>query len=314
MSLQYLAARLPINHPKFPQVQQSLFMRRAGEGGEREVLSYLQEALYSLPSFILHNFHVRVPKHFSIQIDYLVLTNNYILMIEVKNIKGRITFKPNPAQMIRELDGDLIAMDCPFAQLDRNLLHFKKLIGQVSLPIYTVIVWVNRSAILNQAPLNSPHQLIFIKQLPHYLNQLDGLPNQAIDLHSLVKRLKSKATPFYLSDICERYSLAPNELLPGLICMSCNTLMTLHARTWICSRCKMKNNYMLDENILCAFDLLGDNLQMNELRQLLPFLYSRNLEKLIETGSIRRTSPKKNRVYSLERTTKVHWIKWNGIK
>jgi len=269
-------------------------MRGAGESGEKEVLTYLRESLHKIPSYVLHNFHARIPNQFAIQIDYLIITHHYILMIEVKNIKGRITFRQNPPQLIRELDGEVLALDCPFSQLDRNLLHFKKLLGQTQLPIYSMVVWANRSANLEGAPSSSPHKLLFLKQLPHYLNQLEKLPKQDAQLASLVKRLKSRATPFYIPYLCERHGITASELIQGLICLYCYTPMRLHIRTWVCPKCRVNNTHMLEENILNVFDLLGDSLQMKELKQLLPFLYSRNLGNLMRTGTIKTSSGKKN--------------------
>lgn len=141
-------------------------MRGAGESGEKEVLTYLQESLHKIPSYVLHNFHARIPNQFAIQIDYLIITHHYILMIEVKNIKGLITFRQNPPQLIRELDGEVLALDCPFSQLDRNLLHFKKLLGQTQLPIYSMVVWANRSANLEGAPSSHLTNYSFSNNFP----------------------------------------------------------------------------------------------------------------------------------------------------
>ncbi|WP_342526540.1 nuclease-related domain-containing protein [Chryseomicrobium sp. FSL W7-1435] len=283
-------------------------MKQAGESGEKDVASYLQEALHQLPAYVLHNYHVKIPNTFSIQIDYLIFTSQFILILEVKNIKGHIFFNQNPAQLIRTLDGEVMAMDCPFAQMDRNVLHFKRLLSKSELPIYTVIVWTNRSAVLEAAPSNSPHKILFLKQLPYYISQLLKLPEQEVHLGSLVKNLKAKATPFYQPDLCQRYGIAPSELVRGLLCLTCYSPMNLHVRTWVCPKCRVKNNHMVNENILGLFDLLGDTLQMNDLKQILPTLYSRLLGNLVKSGEVRSTAYRKNRTYTLHRPSKVKWL------
>lgn len=286
-------------------------MRGAGESGEKEVLTYLRESLHKIPSYVLHNYHARIPNQFAIQIDYLIITHHYILMIEVKNIKGRITFKQNPSQLIRELDGEVLALDCPFSQLDRNLLHFKKLLGQTQLPIYSAVVWANRSANLEGAPSNSPHKLLFLKQLPHYLNQLENLPKQDTQLASVVKRLKSKATPFYIPSLCERHDILPSELVQGLICLSCYSPMRLHARTWVCPSCRVNRNDMKDENIILLFDLLGPSLHISQLREILPFIRYRDLARMLKEEEIKSVGQKKNKLYVLKREDSAVWIEIN---
>lgn len=283
-------------------------IRKAGERGENEVLPYLQESYYKQPVSILHNYHSRKAHSFSIQIDYLILTNRYILLLEVKNIKGHITFRQNPAQLIRMIDGEMQALDCPFTQMDRNLLHFKKLLGKSKLPIFTAIVWANRSAIIEDAAFPTTHPILSLKQLPTFLHELSKNPTQQINVKSLQKRLQSLATPFYLFSLCSRYEIAPTELIQGMQCPTCFGMLVLNQKSWKCNGCKLTTTMACEANILNAFDLLGDQLSMRDIHQVLPDLQARNLKKLIASGAISILFEKKNRLYRINRDREVNWL------
>ncbi|OZS77852.1 hypothetical protein CF394_08850 [Tetzosporium hominis] len=283
-------------------------IRKAGERGENEVLPYLQESYYKQPVSILHNYHSRKAHSFSIQIDYLILTNRYILLLEVKNIKGHITFRQNPAQLIRMIDGEMQALDCPFTQMDRNLLHFKQLLGKSKLPIFTAIVWANRSAVIEDVAFPTTHPVLSLKQLPTFLHELSKHPVQQVNVKSLQKRLQSLATPFYLFSLCSRYEIVPTELIKGMQCPTCFGLLLLNQKSWNCTECKLTTTSALEANILNVFDLLGDQLSMRDFHQVLPDLQARNLKKLIASGAISILFEKKNRLYKINRNREVNWL------
>lgn len=307
-SFDAFTGRLSNSHPLYHQFQTQRQNQAAGNDGEQRLLRFLIEALHDRPSYILHNYHTTFASRASIQIDFVILTKTYILLLEVKNIKGHITFQQNPNQMIRLLDGQPQAMDCPLEQLSRNQHHFKKLVGNSDIPIYTAVIWANRSTIFTPLTTTSLHPILFLKQLPVFINTLDQLELPTHSVKPILKRLQSNATPLWRNNLCAFYGVMPVELSKGIQCLTCFTPMRLHAKSWVCPVCKIKNNHMLEANIITLFDILGDELKMRDLQMVLPYLKARNLTNLINAGSISHTFQKKNRVYTLNRSTKIKWI------
>lgn len=283
----------------------------AGRHGEERVLSYLQEALHNQSAYVLHDFHMRIPNAYSIQIDFIIFTKSYILLLEVKNIKGHIRLQHAPPQLVRTLDGIVQAMDCPFTQMTRNVMHFKKLLGNQPLPVYTAIVWANRSAVIDPLMFEAPHPLLFVKQLPAFISYLPNEESENVSLRTLVKRIQSKATPFWQTNMCERYSVSPLDLLNGMQCMACYSMAKLFEKTWVCMNCKCRVNSMLPENICLLFHFMGENLSMQMLQQLIPSLRSRNLQDLIQSKRLQISGNRRNRSYHTVTPKQVTWMEIN---
>lgn len=212
---------------------------------------------------------MRIPNAYAIQIDFIIFTKSYILLLEVKNIKGTIRFQQYPSQIVRTLDGVTQAMDCPFTQMTRNVLQFRKLLGNQPLPVYSAIVWANRSAVIEQLSFEAPHPLLFLKQLPDFISKLPTEEMKGVSLQRLVKRIQSKATPFFQTNLCERFEVLPQELIKGYICLSCHQKLKLHVKTWSCSYCETLEKNHLKMNILQLFDLHRDILTGNEMKRVI---------------------------------------------
>lgn len=280
----------------------------AGQDGEKKVLSFLREALHHQSATVLHDFHVRIPNAYAIQIDFIVFTKSYILLLEVKNIKGSIRLQHSPAQLVRTMDGVTQAMDCPFTQMTRNVLQFKKLLGNQQLPIYTAIVWTNRSAVIEPLLFDAPHPLLFLKQLPGFISRLPTDEVNGLSVSRLVKQTQMKATLFRQINLCERYAINPLELTGGLQCMNCYSLARLFEKSWVCMKCKCRINTMLTENICLLFHFVGEELPLRTFQQFIPSLRSRNLKELILSGRIQISGNRRGRHYRLNPKTKVNWV------
>lgn len=300
-------ARVPTNHPSYPLLHSIKTNQSAGRHGEEKVLSSLREALHLQSATVLHDFHMRIPNAYAIQIDFIVFTKSCILLLEVKNIKGTIRFQQYPAQLVRTLDGITQAMDCPFTQMTRNAFQFKKLLGSQSLPVFSAVVWANRSAIIDPLSFEAPHPLLFLKQLPDYISKLPKEEAEGISLQRLVKRIQSKATPFFQTNLCERYGVLPQELMRGYICLSCYEKLRLHVRSWSCPNCKILNKTCLKSNIMDVFDLKGDMLTSQEIRSTIGEVSKRQLKELVEAGNLMMTGASRNRRYQVNRDLSVTW-------
>lgn len=280
----------------------------AGRHGEEKVLSSLREALHLQSATVLHDYHMRIPNAYAIQIDFIIFTKSYILLLEVKNIKGMIRFQQSPSQLVRTLDGVTQAMDCPFTQMTRNVLQFKKLLGNQPLPIYTAIVWANRSAVIDPLVFDAPHPLLFFKQLPDFISKLPTEVVAGISLQRLVQRIQSKATPFYQTNLCERFDVMPQELMTGYLCLSCYEKLRIHVKSWSCSYCGAIEKGCLKSNILLLFDLQRELLKSHDMKNVINEISWRQVRELVEEGKLEVVGARKNRKYRICRSKNVRWL------
>lgn len=114
-------------------------------------LSYLSEIDFR----IFHNLRLYDHVHY-FQIDFLVLCDRFALILEVKNILGKLTFDTEMRQLIRELDDDIDIFDDPITQAEylTDSLHQWLSERGLSLPIINRVV-IASAAQLQVTNLNS---------------------------------------------------------------------------------------------------------------------------------------------------------------
>lgn len=91
--LRALTYRLPPNHPKLPLIMNDLKKREAGYKGECSIdfpLSFLEPKSY----FIFHDLRLQDQSRF-FQLDTLLISKKFALIIEVKNMAGSLYFDPH---------------------------------------------------------------------------------------------------------------------------------------------------------------------------------------------------------------------------
>lgn len=149
--LEALEHRLPLQHPMKQKVQADLVNKKAAIKGEKEVnfpLSFLDESKY----LIIHN--LRLPDrqgHF--QIDTLLVTDRFMLLLEVKNWYGTIIFGEN-GQVTRIGDSE-------------REEGFKNPIPQAKLQRYRL-----QKRLREQGYSNIPIDFFCSNQLPQYHHSL----------------------------------------------------------------------------------------------------------------------------------------------
>ncbi len=105
LQLEALLRRLPVDHNKRSNITEDLRKSKAGIKGERSLDYYLTD-LPLTNTYVLYD--LRLPNttgHF-FQIDVLIITNYYLLILEVKNIAGTLFFDQTFNQLIRTKNGE----------------------------------------------------------------------------------------------------------------------------------------------------------------------------------------------------------------
>lgn len=240
--LRALACRLPPNHPKIPLIMNDLKKREAGYKGECSIdfpLSFLEPKIY----FIFHDLRLQDQSRF-FQLDTLLISKKYALIIEVKNIAGAIYFDPHFNQLIRTIEGKDTAFPDPIIQVSRQETQltnwFLKNVFP-SLPILSLIVISNPQTIIRTAPENLElhYKVIHRDALPAKISQMEhSITESSFSEKDLKKAIRVMNKHHIDADfsILERYNLTEKDLIKGVICEDCkgNQLFRRHG-TWICA-------------------------------------------------------------------------------
>ncbi|MBM7659421.1 hypothetical protein JOC85_000188 [Bacillus mesophilus] len=116
--LEALSRRLMKSHPAFHKVHENLLRQRAGYQGEKAIdyyLKYLPKEEY----LVLHGLRLFDGVGY-FQIDYLIISKSFILVIEVKNIFGTLLFDPEFNQCIRISQDKEEGFKDPILQVERQ--------------------------------------------------------------------------------------------------------------------------------------------------------------------------------------------------
>ena len=224
-----LANRLHVQSPKYIQIQEELKRANSGEYGEH----YISTLLKTIPNVhVLHNLFIHQQ-----QIDFLILSESSCVVLEVKNIKGRLRFIQNPRQLVRlQEDGTEEIFQSPESQLEQNVAVVRTLLNQngIELPIYYAIVFPFHNTFFDEV---GKTPIVIGKDLINFLRKLDRNTN-LIDPQQVAKLFLKHSNTWHRFPLCTYYKIPIDDILHGTQCPNCKTIpMTRLLRRWKCNDC-----------------------------------------------------------------------------
>lgn len=301
-----LIRRLPPQHSQISLIKENLNKREAGYKGESSVdfyLSFLEEKNY----FIFHDIRLQDQSRF-FQIDTLLLSEKFVLIIEVKNIAGTLYFDPVFKQLIRTKEGKETAFPDPLIQIQRHELQLKNWLLKNRLPtapIHSLVVISNPQTVIRTASENRElsSKVIHRENLPSKISQIENSITKSSfsekDLKKTIRQLKKQhiEADFF---ILQRYNLTKDELLKGVICENCHHIPLLKRHgTWFCSQCQhtCKNAHI--QALKDYFFLIGPTITNRQLRDFLMMTSSASATRILQSMNLTYTGTNKGRVYNL---------------
>jgi hypothetical protein len=264
--LEALLRRLPKNHVKRPQIIKELSRRWAGYKGEASLDFYLR-SLDEKKYLILHDLNLPDGKY-NCQVDTLLLSPNFALIIEIKNMTGKLIFDSDHDQFIQMNDGKEIGYTDPIAQAQRHQAYLKKLFP--TMHIEYLIVFTNPHSILSftgkytkiRDKVCKSHSFVKKVQLLENSYPKEIVPHK--ELRKISRTLIKMNTP-PTSYILEKYGIKKTELITGIHCPDCFYLVLIRKnRKWFCPSC---NTFSKDAHLfsLQDFFLLFDTKITNDM-------------------------------------------------
>ncbi|WP_423802686.1 nuclease-related domain-containing protein [Neobacillus sp. SAB-20_R2A] len=281
--------RLIPGHPKHPEVEKDLAKIKAGYKGEL-TLSYYVKQLPNEKYYIFHDLQLELNGiHF--QIDTLLISRNYILIIEAKNIIGTLIFDNVFNQLIRiNQDGSEDVFEDPRVQAEtlRMLLgRFLAKYGINFLPIDQLVFFSNIKTNLktNSNDINAFKKVCKRRDLFNKIEVFEKtFPQSKIDDNTLLKIanfLLSKHTPKKIN-ILEKYGLTARDIISGVRCPQClNIPMKYDKGKWHCSICQTTSKDAYIEAIKDHFLLIKPSITNAELRGLLHLPTNDTAQKIL---------------------------------
>ncbi|ANX13666.1 hypothetical protein ABE41_016780 [Fictibacillus arsenicus] len=304
--LNILLKRLPFNQPKRKEVDEYLARQMAGLRGEQS-MDYFYRYLPQEKIEFLHNIRI-LHQEYYFQMDTLIITPNFILILEIKNIAGHIYFDNLYSQVIRLHDGKKESFDDPIQQVERQAFHLSEIlkIKKVPfIPIETLVVITNPKTLVESAPghTDAVNRVIKSADLKKKFDLLTKKHTKVILSKMEIKkvnRLLNKLHTPYNPDVCSLFHIDKNELIKGAFCPDCEDII-LHRtkRSWYCTNCdqhfkKAHINALIDYALLISTKITN-----NEFKDFLNLPTGSISYHLLHSLNLPITGTTKDRTYLL---------------
>ena len=305
--LEALHRRIPSHHQMKEKVFSDFKKARTGIRGEKEIdfpLKFLDHQNY----LILQ--HLRLPdQNGAFQIDHLILTRKYILILEVKNWYGKVIFGEN-GQVIRIGDNGIeegFPNPIPQAKLQQHRLQkWLNSYGLSNIPINFFVVISFPSTIIKSASQEYPipAQVIHNNQLFFEIPKLDKMYQNPIlrssELLELGQQLKISHTPS-TENLLDKYGIEPGELMKGVFCPNCNTVHMLRRKQkWYCRTCQHTSSEAHFSALNDYQWLVGDYITNREARNFLQIDSPDVIRRILNNAGFNHIGDNKGRTYRLK--------------
>lgn len=304
IKLEALKQRFPIHHPKWNEIVVHYKKRLAGYRGEKSLdfhLSMLSDTRY----MIFHNIRLPLGKYF-FQIDILLLSRFFALVLETKNLAGEIIIEKEFSQAKQKIKDKIERIGNPVLQARLQAKKLKKWFQKhhiKDLPVHYLFVNSNEKTIITSEPgneqlnrnmCNSEYLLEKITQVENYYK------TESIDVKELrrIKRMLLADDTPENPDILKTYGISPNELPTGVQCTECGHFPMDHAHgTWHCPNCTAKSKTAHIKAVNDFFLLIKPTITNSELREFLHIDSISVASKILNSLDLPSTGTFRNRVY-----------------
>nr|WP_290443458.1 nuclease-related domain-containing protein [Sporolactobacillus kofuensis] len=212
----------------------------AGFRGEQSLdypLSYLPKDDF----FIFHDLRL-FDGHHHFQIDFLILCSRFALILEVKNIIGKLTFDTDLNQLIREVDDSTDVFDDPILQaenLNMQLLDWLERYYGISIPIVDRVV-IASSAQLQVTDLKNDRikKIVRRAKLKAELLQVNQQFSKDYVSYESLKKVADALLANHQTRVIKKFTtkLKPNDIIKGVQCPNCDTVPILKMKQkWVCN-------------------------------------------------------------------------------
>lgn len=302
-----LKTRLPSNHPKLPSIDDQIQRFSAGYKGECSIdyyLSLLNEKDY----YILHDLRLADPPNY-FQMDTLILSKKFALILEVKNFRGELYFDSIFHQLIQKKEDEVKVFADPLLQLQRQENQLEKWLlnnGFHKLPIFSVVVIANPQTQIstNQENINVQEKVIHREFIPTKLKQIERLNQptflQEKEIKKLIRLLLKQHTPHY-SSVLEKFQIAEAELQKGVKCPKCGKLplVRIHSN-WYCEQCHSKHKDAHLQSLQEYYLLMNSSITSSKLRDFINISSYSLATRILKALHLPSFGITKGRVYQLQ--------------
>ncbi|NYE06126.1 rubredoxin [Bacillus niacini] len=301
MGLIAAQSRLPDKHPMISVIASKQSILEAGIGGEQQVADVLGRYRFPFRNNIFHDLSLSSDTYF--QIDHLLKTPHYGVVLETKNLAGSLEFRDNPPQLIQKReDGQIKYYESPVVQLERNIELFSAWLSErnIDLPLYGAIVLAYPKQHVDIPPADT--KILFPNLVPPFIKSLprEGKGLDTSTFNWLSSELLRCHQTYIPKPVCESYQIPVSAIKPGVRCVSCGNIgMNKIPRSWHCPVCKVTNHLAHEQTLNEWFLVVKRTITNRECREFLGVdIYTAN--RILNSMNFICKGTFKDRVYKMD--------------
>lgn len=299
-----LLNRLSAFHPKRSKLEEELKNRWTGYRGETQTDYYL-EFLDNENYLIFNGLRLVHQKH-AFQIDTLIISLFFILIIEIKNISGTISFEKNSSQVTRKFDDKEQGFQNPLVQVNqqkKQLAAWLKKQKLPSIPIEDLVVFSDRKTILKTTNDNYHifKKILYADTLVEKMKQFEAIHKwgsiSGKHLQKLKKLLLKEHTPAPPT-LLQSYGINKSELMLGVQCPNCLKFPLIRlSQKWYCTKCHTYSKNSHKQAIIDYFLIVDVTISNTQCREFLMIESPDMTKKLLLRMKLPTSGSNKNRLY-----------------
>ncbi|WP_409272314.1 nuclease-related domain-containing protein [Neobacillus sp. SCS-31] len=287
-------------NPAYPVIENDYYRRKAGYWGETQIDYYLRLLPHQNKYYILNDLRIPFQGSF-FQIDSLILTTRYCLVIESKNIKGILFFDGVFDQLIR-INGDTEeAFEDPITQAKNILLQLKAILLKLipNLPFDYIVSVASPKTIL-KSDVKTKKRVCHASSLVQKIIELDDYYTddviQTSEIEEVCNFLLKLHSPEQ-QNILEIYRLMERDILKGVLCQKCNGKMVFVNARWICCHCGNGSQDAHLQKLKDYFLIFRPSITNKQLRTFLEIKSRRVAYRILTNSQLTWSGEGKGRVY-----------------
>jgi len=312
--LEALVERVSEENEHYADIHEDLRIVRAGDRGERSI-DYYVDLIDDDDLRVFYDLRLPWKKYF-FQMDTVLLTSSFILLVEINNLVGDIFFSRETKQMVRRYNEMKEAFPDPLLQVNQQKLqlhYFLKENKFPHIPIYTIVAFVNRNGILHIEPQNNFHlnNVIPIQEFIFKYKEIEQANNQIFlnenQLEALSELFLTSHVPYDQQNILTTYKLGEEDIMQGVQCKQCQRVgMDFYWAHWICNLCgfKSENAHVKALRDYCL--LIGRYATNSDARKFLKLNSRHTTKRLLQNLKLSRVGARKGTKYDLSKLVFDH--------
>ncbi|MCM3619438.1 NERD domain-containing protein [Sutcliffiella horikoshii] len=286
LTLEAAVKRVSPDHPKYQSLEKEHARLHYGFIGEK-ALDYFLTFLPDKNTKLFHGLRIEDPLSRYFQMDTLLITPRYCLILDSKYVSGALEFDEITNQLVRRKGEEKEKFGDPLSQIERQKYQLSLWLDKhhfPPLPIGGQIVLTHSNATLVNATPSLMEKITFHTNLPRKLQAIDDqkFPPllDTLTFKKLSRMLIKKHTPDEFS-LLHHYGIHYHELRKGVFCPGCNYIPMLQKQgRWICKNCGLHSKNAHLKNLM-DYKLLVGNIITNRMIRDFLLLPSSNVANYI---------------------------------